>query len=131
MAPYEDCRKLLAADKSEGIPECASAMAKAAGSLLEEAGAHRKHVAVAATALAEIGPDLVEQRLAFGEVSQGIVGLLSDAPNEAKKYHIFECPMAEGYKRWVQVSEEIANPYMGTKMLACGSKIEPMGEPAN
>lgn len=54
MAPYEDCRKLLAADKSEGIPECASAMAKAAGSLLEEAGAHRKHVAVAATALAEI-----------------------------------------------------------------------------
>jgi hypothetical protein len=30
--------------------------------------------------------------------------------------------MAEGYQKWVQVSSEMANPYMGKKMLKCGSE---------
>jgi membrane fusion protein, copper/silver efflux system len=29
--------------------------------------------------------------------------------------------MAEGFEKWVQTSEEISNPFMGKRMLACGS----------
>jgi threonine/homoserine/homoserine lactone efflux protein len=38
-------------------------------------------------------------------------------------YHVFECPMAKGYKRWVQPTDELENPYMGQEMLTCGSEV--------
>jgi hypothetical protein len=32
--------------------------------------------------------------------------------------------MAKGYKKWVQTSEKVSNPYMGKTMGQCGSKTE-------
>jgi hypothetical protein len=32
--------------------------------------------------------------------------------------------MAKGYKKWVQVSEAVSNPYMGSEMLECGTEAE-------
>jgi hypothetical protein len=66
--------------------------------------------------------DANEVRKAFGDVSSAIVALVAtDASLQAGR-HIFECPMAQGYKKWVQTSEPVANPYMGSAMLECGSK---------
>jgi hypothetical protein len=31
--------------------------------------------------------------------------------------------MAKGYKRWAQPEAKLANPYMGAKMLECGTEV--------
>ena len=128
MKPYEECRGLLAADKADGIAACAGAMVKAAKAGEAEAPAGTKEhfatVAGAADALAKApAGDVDAVRLAFGEVSKPIVALLTAVPTAAKDYHVFECPMAKGYKRWAQTDKQMANPYMGTKMLECGSEV--------
>ena len=61
-------------------------------------------------------------RLYFGAVSKAVVTLLVNTPNLQKGRHIFYCPMAKGYTKWVQNNTEIENPYMGQKMLKCGGK---------
>lgn len=128
MKPYEDCRALLAADKVEGIADCARAMSDAAkeiaASAPEGASEPLALVADAADALAAAGTDdLTKVRRLYGDVSKQVVAMLSALPEAAKGYHVFECPMAQGYKRWVQADSNMANPYMGTKMLECGSEV--------
>lgn len=128
MAPYEQCRALLAADKGDGVAACAEAMATAAtankGGVPAAAQPHMDAIAAAAGELAKApAGDLEALRLAFGKVSEPTVALLTAVPEAAKKYHVFECPMAKGYKRWAQPTAELANPYMGTAMLTCGSEV--------
>lgn len=128
MKPYEECRGLLAADKADGIATCAGAIATAAKAGEAKAAAETKEhfatVAGAAEALAKApAEDVAAVRLAFGEVSQPIVALLTAVPTAAKDYHVFECPMAKGYKRWAQTDKQMANPYMGTRMLECGKEV--------
>ena len=65
-------------------------------------------------------PDAV--RKAFGEVSRSVVALLAAEPSLREGLNIFECSMAQGYQKWVQKTETIENPYMGSQMLACGTK---------
>ena len=60
-------------------------------------------------------------RKAFGEVSRPLVALLSASPQLRAGRHVFTCPMAQGYKKWIQTSDQISNPYMGTSMPMCGS----------
>lgn len=63
-------------------------------------------------------------RLAYGEFQKQLVGIIAaDASLQPGRY-LFECPMARGYQRWVQVSPKMSNPYMGKRMLECGSAIE-------
>jgi hypothetical protein len=128
MSSYEECRALLAADKGEGVSACATAMVsaakEAAAGAPEGAKEALKEVGTAAQALAKASADdLAGLRLAYGEVSKPIVAVLTAAPEAAKHYHLFECPMAKGYKRWAQPEKKMANPYMGTSMLECGTEI--------
>ena len=128
MKPYEDCRALLAADKGEGIAECAKAMSDAAKAASVSAPDGAKEslasIATAADALAAAGADDIGKvRALYGEVSKPVVAMLTAMPEAAKDYHVFECPMAKGYKRWAQADKKMANPYMGTKMLECGSEV--------
>jgi membrane fusion protein, copper/silver efflux system len=51
-----------------------------------------------------------------------VVTLLATDKALAKGLRVFECPMVQGYRKWVQPSDEMANPYMGKKMLACGGE---------
>ena len=37
---------------------------------------------------------------------------------------MFACPMVQIYQKWVQREEKMATPYMGKKMLECGSANE-------
>ena len=66
--------------------------------------------------------DLPRLRREFGDVSRHVVALLTAEASLARGLHVFECPMAEGYGRWVQPSADISNPYMGTRMPACGTE---------
>ena len=128
MDAYETCRNLLAVDKTEGIADCAKGIMDASkmshADAPEAAHEHINAVMKAAKALAAAPTEDIEKlRLSFGELSKSIVAMLGAAPAAAKGYHVFECPMAKGYKRWAQPTVEMGNPYMGTKMSTCGAEV--------
>ncbi len=132
MKPYEGCREQLAADQTD-LARCAADL-KAATSKVGDLEVAKK-MAAAANALAAAPTDDIEkQRLAFGEVSRLIEVMLTKTPAAAAQYNMYECPMAKGFKRWAQPihsgparsdtpSNSMANPYMGAKMLSCGSPV--------
>jgi hypothetical protein len=129
MRSYELCRALLAADTSEGVADCAKGIVTASKTALTEApeAAHENigSLVKAAEALAGTKPgDMEALRLSFGGVSEAVVAMLTAAPDTAGHYHIFECPMAKGYKRWAQPGATLENPYMGAKMLSCGAEVD-------
>jgi len=70
-------------------------------------------------------PDWDELRTSFGSLSRDVVTLLRDfrplCVAEGELF-VFRCPMAEdfGFDLWVQSSAELANPYMGQRMVDCG-----------
>ncbi len=127
MQSYETCRALLASDKAE-LADCATGIVTASKTAHkdapETAHGHISTMVSAAEALAKIAPDDIEVvRLGFGEVSKAVVAMLTAAPEAAKSYHLFECPMAKGYEKWAQPGKQLENPYMGTKMLSCGEEV--------
>lgn len=127
LTAYETIRDRLADDTLEGVPAAGSTLAQAATAAREGAPpalrAHLDTIASSGRSLSGTG-DLEAARAAFGEASRGIVGLLSEAPSLAEGYHVFHCPMAEGYQKWVQADATLENPYMGQQMLTCGTESE-------
>ncbi len=120
LAAYERARASLAADDLSGVPNAAreletSAKAAATGPSSD----HYTAIAAAAPSLAA-ATDLKAARASFGEISQHLVALLAGDKALATGQHVFECPMAAGYKKWVQPSQDLENPYMGKRMLTCG-----------
>ncbi len=67
--------------------------------------------------------DLVKARAAFGELSRAVVAVVAADPSLQPGRFLFQCPMAKGYQRWVQLEEKMANPYMGKRMLECGEVV--------
>ena len=68
--------------------------------------------------------DLSAARESFGDVSRALISVLSSEPSLQEGRHVYECPMAKGYKKWVQVSEGVSNPYMGSGMPQCGVEAD-------
>src|SRR5690606_34551525 len=56
-------------------------------------------------------------------LSRHLVNLVAADPRLREGLHAFECPMVEGDGVWLQPSPELQNPYMGPRMLVCGSEI--------
>jgi hypothetical protein len=125
LAGYEQARALLAADKLEGVAHAArdiETTARAAASGASDANrTHLTSIAGAAGRMAK-AEDLAAARASFGEVSRPLVQLLAANPDLAKGRHVFECPMAKGYSKWVQPTAKLENPYMGQEMLTCGGE---------
>lgn len=126
---YEQIRAQLAGDDVAGVTASADTLAKAAAEATskvpERLRAHVQAVAFSARTLEEMpkeDPNAV--RRTFGDVSRSVVALLAAEPVLQQGRHVFECPMAQGYKKWVQPTAEISNPYMGTRMPSCGSASE-------
>ncbi|HLL24092.1 MAG TPA: hypothetical protein VK427_18295 [Kofleriaceae bacterium] len=115
LAAYERARAHLAADELAGVPEAAREIAATATE-----GQYPAIARGAATLAA--AKDLDAARDAFGTVSRELITLLASNPALAKGQHVFECPMVSGYRKWVQPSENLENPYMGKQMLACGGE---------
>lgn len=109
---YEGLRAALANDDL--------AAAQAAATKLSAAEGASAGVVAGAKAIAA-APDIAAARLAFGDASKAYIEQLIADPKLAEGAHVFRCPMAKGYKKWVQLNDKLENPYMGHDMLECGS----------
>ncbi len=128
LASYERIRASLANDAIDTIADDAADLERISRSVAKQNTSQATHWTALADAAKELHAidksDGDAVRKAFGEASSHVVGILSREPRLAKGLHVFECPMAQGYKKWVQADEKISNPYMGSRMPACGSKSE-------
>jgi hypothetical protein len=122
---YESTRADLASDQlpaASRYAELASAARQAAD---DYEGTAQEFLIELATAAADVADEaatgLPDARLQFGKVSEPLIAFLSSQPELAEGRFVFECPMAKGYPKWVQASEPLSNPYMGTEMASCGT----------
>ncbi len=123
---YEQIRAQLAADDVAGVTSSAETLANAAGEAAskvpEKLRTHLQEVASSARGLKDMSKeDANAVRRTFGDVSRSVIVLLAAEPALQEGRHVFKCPMAQGYKKWVQPTAELSNPYMGTRMPSCGS----------
>ena len=130
LTRYEVIRAALADDNAaaavadlDGLRTAIAALVvdKAAGAADLDKGV--AGLAAAATPKDGAAIDLQAVRLAFGELSRGVVAVVAADSTLQPARFLFECPMARGYQRWVQTTPEMKNPYMGKRMLECGSAI--------
>jgi len=126
LAAYEQLRAQLARDDILATTGTAQTLDREArevsASVPQKLRPHLLKLARAAQRLKEMPKqDAAEVRRAFGQVSEPVVTVLVAEPSLQSGRYLFECPMAQGYKKWVQSSARMANPYMGTRMLECGS----------
>lgn len=131
LASYENVRDRLAKDDLAGIvPDLEKLEAAAAqGATLATNSADAKNmlkaIGGASKSLREMDrSNADEARKSFGELSRHVVALLVAVPSLQAGRFVFQCPMAQGYGKWVQTTAQLANPYMGTHMLACGSSTD-------
>lgn len=125
LKAYETARDDLASDRTEGLSKAAEeieADAKRAGEGAPEnlKPSFDRLQAASAKLKTDAGKKIEDARAAFGELSEAMVALLSVEPALAQGRFVFECPMTDTYKKWVQVDDQIKNPYMGSRMLGCG-----------
>lgn len=132
LASYERIRLSLAKDviakasaDAAALERDARAVAKA-DTARSEAWTSLADAAKALHGMSNEDADAV--RNSFGKVSEHLVSALAEDNEAAKGLHVFECPMAQGYKKWVQSAAKIENPYMGTRMPSCGSASDWVGD---
>jgi Cu(I)/Ag(I) efflux system membrane fusion protein len=127
LADYEALRAAFAADKLQEVGALAAALetsANKAGSTAPAGVSQRlAEMATGAAAVKAEGPS-DGRRKSFGEISRAVVALGVENPSLQVGRHVFQCPMAQGYKKWVQTDKKLENPYMGGRMLRCGSASE-------
>lgn len=129
LSVYETLRGQLARDEIASALTTASALERAAKEASTKSPKRLQRslqgVASSAQRLSQTAKaDSAAVRRAFGDVSKSVVALIDAEPALRQGRYIFECAMAQGYKKWVQTREEISNPYMGKKMPGCGSKSQ-------
>lgn len=129
LGAYEEARKLFVADQADGLIDAARRMASAASEGTKaapaEAQPHLQALVKASSDLeAALGQGIEPGRKAYGEVSRHVVALLVSYPSLAAGRFVFQCPMAPGYRKWVQTDGKLQNPYMGQRMPACGGSTD-------
>lgn len=126
LADYEALRAAFAADKLQEVGALAVALetsANKAGGTAPGMSQRLAEMATGAAAVKAEGPS-EGRRKSFGEISRAVVALGAENPSLQVGRHVFQCPMAQGYKKWVQTDKTLENPYMGGRMLRCGSASE-------
>ncbi len=126
LSAYEELRKELFHDRLEGAHAAATTLAAQAEEAAEASPDHAAHLTQlhdAATRAAE-AEDLEMARAAYGEVSRAVIGMQIADPALQEGWHIYTCPMVEGFQKWSQPRAGIQNPYMGQEMPRCGGATE-------
>lgn len=120
---YEALRAELAADGGNVDATAAKLERSANAAATKAAGEVKKELVALSAAAKDLAgaENLAVARKSFGEVSRHLVAVVAAAPELGDERFVFACPMAPGYKKWVQTKTKVENPYMGSKMLACGS----------
>ena len=129
LTEFERLHQDLARDSAANLAAIVGRLTPASDALT--AAGHPQAAAIAAgvTALSAALPaagataDLKVVRVAFGELSRGIVGAIAADPTLQVGRFLYQCPMAKGYQRWVELKPRMENPYMGSRMLECGSAV--------
>ena len=130
LSAYGEIQTKLASDSTEGLKEQAAKVQTAATTAQKEAKGKLKpklkKLAAQAEKFQKLASDaeIAEVRKEFGELSKTVVGVVAEVPSLQDDLHVFKCPMAKGYKKWVQASKNKANPYMGKKMAMCGATAD-------
>lgn len=129
FASYERAREALAADRTNVLAEEGERMAKhlegIARALPATDGTVPWFEASATRVRALAGFRSVDDaRARFQDVSAVVVTLASTNPSVRDGLYVFECPMVSGFNKWLQPTPDLANPYMGTSMLACGTSSD-------
>lgn len=83
--------------------------------IIEDAREHAEHIS-------ENSGKIEHQREHFEIVSKDVEGLIAITGTDRKLYQIF-CPMYNNKKGaiWLSETKEIKNPYLGSKMMNCGT----------
>lgn len=128
LEAMESIRTRLAQDSLEGLDARARELSETLKVLAAELGSAEvakgvEEGARAAERLA-VAKTLDEARAHYGEVSRLVVGLAEADARLREGWHVFQCPMEKGFNKWVQRSPGLENPYMGQRMLACGTESE-------
>ncbi len=129
LAPYEQIRATLAGDATAGLGPAATRVATALDAAHGDEGVPASVASVlesGATAARQLAEerDLEGARQRFGEISGALVAAAEADPRLQQGLHVFRCPMAQGFQKWVQPSGTLENPYMGSRMLTCGSESD-------
>jgi len=124
---YEAARALLARDTVDELPARAAELKHA----LQQAAQAAPGDASPLTAWLRRGEEATDRlatakdaetaRQHFAQLSEVLISLASADPRLQDGWHIFECPMVDGVNQWLQREPKLENPYMGRRMLACGT----------
>lgn len=122
---YAAMRKALAADDLTAAKAAAPAAAtKLAAMKAEHADKTADIDAMVAAANKVAGAtDIATARMVFGELSRTLIGLVAADKGVAGGVVCYRCPMAKTYQKWLQLGDEMGNPYWGAEMLKCGAKV--------
>lgn len=128
MSANDKIHAALAGDTTAGVSEAATTIAEAAlaaRSLVKDATlqALLADVETRARHLGH-GSEIEAMRLAYGDLSKQLVAIASAVPALRDGRHVFMCPMAKGYQKWLQAEPSLRNPYFGAKMLTCGEESD-------
>jgi membrane fusion protein, copper/silver efflux system len=137
LGAYEQIRLLLVNDTIEGLAAHAAHLAaslRAARELGPPAGSPLAiHIELATASADALGlSETIEvARRHYQDVNEHLIPVVGSISRVREGWHVFSCPMVEGFNQWMQPSEGIENPYMGQSMLTCGSsEIWPEPAPA-
>ena len=128
LSDYEKIRNALVEDSLEGLEDACDRIIAAAKKAEHAAPDQLKpkftDVSAKAALLRQASKEDMEgARQLFGDLSRPVVDVLRSEPQLSQGLYLFECPMAQDYPFWVQQKKGIENPYMGSKMLACGTPV--------
>lgn len=139
LEAYEELRNLLAQDTADGLSapgnRLAAALHAGHSGLGDAPEDVKQRFVAAADAASELGKptSLDAARSRFSSLSEAVVSIVASDARLAKERHVYECPMVSGaFNKWLQTGERLENPYMGKKMLTCGSEstwVAPKEEP--
>ncbi len=136
---YYQLSETLAEDNLDAIPTRGNELMKAANVLaLVARTSSIETLATSAEQLSELAAklharpkDLHQARTLFGRISQTLIQLASDHGGKTllgSDLFVFECGMSGvGYEKWLWRKPEKLNPYMGQRMLTCGTRLSTLG----
>ncbi len=125
---YDDIRSKLASDQVAAISGDAQRLGQTARAASKSASPSLRPTLESLSAAAadlqradQDDPGAV--RKAFGKVSRDVIALVGADATLSEGWRVYECSMTEGYGKWIQTTDKIANPYMGSRMLECGAEV--------
>ena len=126
LSDYFNLKEALVDDDNDKAKTLAGTLAKSLGNLdkAQYSENQQEKLADIITNAAEQSKhisetDIVKQREHFKILSKDLTNMVAFTGTENTLYQQF-CPMYDGGSAWLSKSNNIKNPYYGSKMLTCG-----------